>query len=162
MPDRYSPWEDAPRSELEQLAYATRLIGADPNLVLHGGGNSSLKTDGTDDLGRGIPLIYVKPSGVDMATIRSEEFTALRLDDLEGYVERDALTDAEMDTVVHCAQVYPPAPRPSIETLLHAFLPDRWVLHSHADVLLAVANRSGGEAKLLELFGDSIANSQFI
>jgi len=151
-----SRWKEQSRSELERLAYATRLIGLEKELVLHGGGNSSLKTIVTDPLGRRLHVMYVKPSGMDMATMSADEFTALRLEDLEPLLDRDPLTDSQMATATRRAQLDPDAPPASIEAKLHAFLPDRWILHSHADALLALSNRPDGATRLLEILGSDV------
>jgi len=153
-------WRDdeAGLGELEQLAYASRLLAADPDLVLHGGGNTSLKRAVTDALGRPVNLMYIKPSGVDMARITAEGFTALRLDDLQPWADRDVLDD---DVAVQCvlaAMADPRAAMPSIETLLHAFLPDRFVLHSHSDALLALCNRTDGAQRVLDALCDDVVS----
>ncbi|MGH7163761.1 MAG: class II aldolase/adducin family protein, partial [Planctomycetota bacterium] len=141
----------------ELLAYLSRLLGAERDLVLRGGGNTSVKTVEPDRLGRPTELLHVKPSGVDLAAIRPEDFTALRLGDLRPLAEGPPLTDAEMSEHVSWTAVDPRARRPSIETMLHAFLPERFVLHSHADALLALCNRRDGAARVAEALGADVA-----
>jgi rhamnulose-1-phosphate aldolase/alcohol dehydrogenase len=152
-----SRWIDPPKPEIEQLAFASRLIGSEPDLALHGGGNSSLKTIESDHLGRRLHLMFIKPSGADMASMDAGDFTAVRLEDLEPLVDREPLPDEELGRYLRRAQLDPDRAQPSIETLLHAFLPDRWVLHSHADALLAVTNRPDGERRVAEVLGEDVA-----
>ncbi|MHC4958417.1 MAG: bifunctional aldolase/short-chain dehydrogenase [Planctomycetota bacterium] len=152
-----SRWNEPPKPELEQLAYASRLIGTEPDLALHGGGNSSLKTIETDHLGRRLHLMFIKPSGADMASLEADDFTSVRLEDLEPLVDCAPLPDDELGRYLRRAQLDPDRRQPSIETLLHAFLPDRWVLHSHADALLAVCNRPDGAQRIADALGDDVA-----
>ncbi|MGQ0615107.1 MAG: SDR family oxidoreductase [Planctomycetaceae bacterium] len=155
-----SRWEAAAArglGELELLAYASRLLGGEPDLVRHGGGNSSLKLVDPDPLGRRINVMLIKPSGADMAEIAPRDFVTVRLADLEPLAERRDLEDDAMEELIAWATVAPSEGHPSLETLLHAFLPDRWILHSHADALLALGNRSDGEARLREVLGGRVA-----
>jgi len=154
-----SRWNEsaAPRDARALLAYASDLIGRESDLVLPGGGNTSVKSVETDHLGRRRSLLSIKPSGVPLAGIRPEDFTALRLADLEPLAERGDVDDATLESYVLGAMVDPRQRRPSLETLLHAFLPDRWILHSHADALLAISNRPDGESRLMDLFGKRVA-----
>ena len=128
-------WDDAAarrcQSALALRAYSSRLIGSDRSLVLYGGGNTSLKLDGT---------LYVKGTGSDLATVREEHFTALDLDALRALLQETALPDAELMCRIDGCKRDPEAPKPSIETLLHAALPYAFVEHAHADAVLAVAN----------------------
>ena len=127
-------------TELERLVSRSRLIGADRTLVLHGGGNTSTKLVERDHLGRERRVIRIKGSGSDLATITAADFPGLWLDDLLPLRDRDAMTDEEMVAYLSRCLVEPDAARPSIETLLHAFLPAPHVDHVHADAICSLAN----------------------
>jgi rhamnose utilization protein RhaD (predicted bifunctional aldolase and dehydrogenase)/NAD(P)-dependent dehydrogenase (short-subunit alcohol dehydrogenase family) len=143
-------------TDLEQCVQASRLLGADASLVLHGGGNSSVKTGWDDVTGRTIDAIFVKGTGRDMATITADGLAPLALERLHELLELDALTDAEMVRELGAARLDPAAPQPSVETLLHALLPYPAVLHSHADAIAALTNAADGERAVREVFGDSV------
>jgi rhamnose utilization protein RhaD (predicted bifunctional aldolase and dehydrogenase)/NAD(P)-dependent dehydrogenase (short-subunit alcohol dehydrogenase family) len=146
---------DNSRSALDELVHYTRLIGADPALVLHGGGNSSVKASWRDITGREIDALFVKGSGFEMSEIDAEGFTPLPLRRLHELLELDALSDAEMMRELAAARLDPDAPMPSVETLLHAFLPFPAVLHSHADTIAALTNLATGAEIVNEVFRDS-------
>ena len=155
-----SRWEGSSADKLgerELLAHVSRLMGEEAELVLAGGGNTSVKLVEPDHLGRPVARLLIKPSGIDLAAISASDFTALRMDDLAPLVDRPALSDEDMVVCVMRSMVDPRERRPSIETLLHAFLPDRWVLHSHADAVLALGNRSDGAERLRHALGDQVA-----
>jgi rhamnose utilization protein RhaD (predicted bifunctional aldolase and dehydrogenase)/NAD(P)-dependent dehydrogenase (short-subunit alcohol dehydrogenase family) len=144
-------------TELDRLVARSRLIGADPSLVLHGGGNTSSKLLERDHLGREQRVLRIKGSGSDLATIEARHFPGLRLDELLPLRERDAMSDEEMVAYLARCLVEPDAPRPSIETLLHAFLPAAHVDHVHADAICALANAPDPEAAVHEALGDDVA-----
>lgn len=125
--------------------YSSRLLGADPALVLHGGGNTSLKLGDT---------LFVKGSGSDLARVEPSDFTPLRLSGTVALLEGAALDSARMYARLDGLVARRPAPKPSVETLLHAALPARCVEHTHADAVLAVANTEHGEQILADLYGD--------
>ncbi|MFI5314893.1 MAG: bifunctional aldolase/short-chain dehydrogenase [Myxococcota bacterium] len=163
-----SRWSDADASEYrarhaacgEALAlrvYTSRLIGADPELVLHGGGNTSVKSRARDLFGREIDVLHVKGSGWDLASIEPAGLPALRLEALLALRALDALSDEDMVAEQRRALLDPSAPNPSIETLLHAFLPARFVDHSHADAILALTNQPDGAQRVSALFGERVA-----
>ena len=141
-------WSDSEaqrcRTPLALRAYTSRLIGSDPALVLHGGGNTSLKTDGR---------LYVKVTGADLAAVEEHHFTALDLDALRRLSCEERLSDAAMMRGIDACKLDPAAPKPSIETLLHAVLPHAWVEHTHADAVLAVVNVSRSREACAEAFG---------
>jgi rhamnulose-1-phosphate aldolase/alcohol dehydrogenase len=139
------------------LVEQSRLVGANESLVLWGGGNNSLKTTATDLLGRAIDVMLIKSSGSDMKTITPKQFPAVRLDYIAPLRTRDGdMSDEEMvDYLARCL-VDPAGARPSIETLLHAFLPPNAVLHTHADAILALTNTRGREKTVRDCFGDSL------
>jgi rhamnose utilization protein RhaD (predicted bifunctional aldolase and dehydrogenase)/NAD(P)-dependent dehydrogenase (short-subunit alcohol dehydrogenase family) len=136
--------------------YCTRLIGSDPNLVLHGGGNSSVKASYPDVTGRDVDALYVKGSGWDMATIEAAGLTPLRLSRVRELVELDDLGDPDMMRELDAARLDPSAPSPSVESLLHAFLPHAAVQHSHADVIVTLTNLADGDEVVREVYGDDV------
>ena len=147
---------------LAERVRTSRLLGSDPSLVLHGGGNTSAKGVVTDLLGREIEVIWVKGSGWDLATIEAPGLPALDLARLRELRSLSRMSDEEMVREVRRCLLDPMAPTPSVETLLHAFLPHRFIDHSHADAILALSNRTDGEAKCREVFGDRVAYLPFL
>ena len=144
-------------TELDRLVARSRLIGADRSLVLFGGGNTSTKLVERDHLGRERRVLRIKGSGADLATAGSGDFPGLWLDEMLPLREREALTDEEM--VAHLARclVEPDSRRPSIEALLHAFLPAAHVDHVHADAICALANAPDPERTVHDALGDHVA-----
>ena len=145
MLNRWDEKEAESLGDLELRVYSSRLIGQDPELVLHGGGNTSVKIRN---------VLYVKGSGCDMAEITKEYFPGLVLDKLERLRDLDELSDEEMVELVNEAKLMYDSPRPSVEALLHAFLPHKFIDHSHADAVLALANQEKPEEILREVYGD--------
>lgn len=150
-------WTDTPAGDVEQLVYQSRLVGMEEALVLWGGGNNSVKARSTDWLGNPIDVMYIKSSGSDMKSIVPKQFPGVRLDHITLLRKRDEdMSDQEMvDYLARCL-VDPTSARPSIETLLHAFLPAKAVLHTHADAILALTNTKGREQTVRECFGDDV------
>src|SRR5205814_2629779 len=150
-------WAETPENEIDQLVYQSRLVGAEEALVLWGGGNNSVKSQSTDLLGRPIEVMVIKSSGSDMKTVVPKQFPAVRLDYIAPLRTRtEEMPDQEMvDYLARCL-VDPASARPSIETLLHAFLPAKAVLHTHADAILAITNTRGRETTVRECFGRSV------
>jgi rhamnulose-1-phosphate aldolase/alcohol dehydrogenase len=147
---------DGGRDAAEQLVYQSRLVGAEESLVLWGGGNNSVKTTAADLLGNPLEVMLIKSSGSDMKSIAARQFPAVRLDYTRALRPRAAMTDEEMvDYLTRCL-LDPTGPRPSIETLLHAFLPATAVLHTHADAILALTNTRAREETLRRCFGDRV------
>jgi rhamnose utilization protein RhaD (predicted bifunctional aldolase and dehydrogenase) len=140
-------------SELDALVYRSNLLASDRSIVNFGGGNTSVKTRETDHTGRETNVLWVKGSGSDLATIVAAGFTGLRLDDLILLLERDAMTDEEMVAYLARCQLDPSMPRPSIETLLHAFVPHAHVDHTHPDSIGAIVGTVDGERLAEECFG---------
>jgi rhamnulose-1-phosphate aldolase/alcohol dehydrogenase len=134
--------------------YTTRLLGGDPRLVLHGGGNTSVKTTVRDVTGEDVEVLCVKGSGWDMGSIEAPGLPAVRLDPLRRLESLDRLGDAEMVALVRRQLLDPSAPNPSVETLLHAFLPHRFIDHTHANAVLALTDQPDGEALAREVYGD--------
>ncbi len=146
-------WGAAHGRDMALRVYTSRLIGADPTLVLHGGGNTSLKRPVTTVAGDEITALFVKGSGSDLGTIEPQGFTA----PLERLRRLDALSEAEMTNQLRINRLDAAAPAPSVETLLHAFLPYRFIDHSHADALLCLSNQPCGVALLQEAVGPQVA-----
>ena len=146
-------WSEKPASPIEQLVYQSRLVGAEESLVLWGGGNNSVKTTATDLLGRSIDVMLIKSSGSDMKTIAAKQFPAVRLDYIAPLLDRAEMSDEEMvDYLARCL-VDPGGARPSIETLLHAFIPAPEVDHAHPDAVIALTSAPDGRRLAAEAFG---------
>ena len=137
--------------------YSTRLLGREPRLVLHGGGNTSVKTTLRDLLGEEVAVLCVKGSGADMASIEPKGLPAVRLERLRQLRARAALTDEDMVRVQRENLLEPTAPNPSVETLLHAFLPHRFVDHTHANAILSLVDQPDGAAICAELYDGRIS-----
>jgi len=136
--------EAAGLAGLDALVYRSRLIGRNPDLVLWGGGNTSMKQTETDFRGRGMRVMRIKGSGSDLKTIEPGQFPGIRLDDIEPLLQRDAMSDEDMVAWLHRCLVEPGSARPSIETLLHGFVPHPHIDHTHADAILALTNTADG------------------
>lgn len=150
------------KAAITDLVEASRRLGSDPSLVLHGGGNTSVKAPWVDITGDIVDAIYVKGSGWDLATIEAPGFAPLPLHRLRALLELDQLPDPDMMRELSAARLDPGAPQPSVEALLHAFLPHRAVLHSHADLVLTVTNLHDGERIAREVFGDSVVYVPYV
>jgi rhamnose utilization protein RhaD (predicted bifunctional aldolase and dehydrogenase)/NAD(P)-dependent dehydrogenase (short-subunit alcohol dehydrogenase family) len=148
--------------DLALRIYSTRLLGRDPRLVLHGGGNTSVKTKLPDLLGDEAAVLCVKGSGSDMAAIEPAGLPALRLDRLRRLRARDTLTDADMVRVLRESLIDPTAPNPSVETLLHAFLPHKFVDHTHANAILSLVDQPDGEAICAEVYDGRIGMVPYV
>jgi rhamnose utilization protein RhaD (predicted bifunctional aldolase and dehydrogenase)/NAD(P)-dependent dehydrogenase (short-subunit alcohol dehydrogenase family) len=142
--------------------YTSRLLGNEPQLVLHGGGNTSVKTIATDITGEPLDVLCVKGSGWDLGDIEPAGLPAVRLDPLKKLVTLDSLSDEDMVNVQRCNLLDSSAPNPSVETLLHAFLPHKYVDHTHANAVLALTDQADGEAICREVFGDRVAYVPYI
>jgi rhamnulose-1-phosphate aldolase/alcohol dehydrogenase len=142
--------------DLALRTYASRLIGSDPDLVLHGGGNTSVKSTVADLLGEEVAAIFVKGSGWDLGSIEPEGHPGMRLAGLRRLRALAALSDEEMVNQQRTHLFRADAPTPSVEALLHAFLPPKFIDHSHADAILALTNRPDGEAVVREVYGDRV------
>jgi rhamnose utilization protein RhaD (predicted bifunctional aldolase and dehydrogenase)/NAD(P)-dependent dehydrogenase (short-subunit alcohol dehydrogenase family) len=133
--------------------YTTRLLGGEPKLVLHGGGNTSLKTRARDPFGEEIDVLRVKASGADMAAIEANGLPAVRLDPLRRLRARPTIDDEELVAIERANLLDPAAPNPSVEVMLHAFLPHKFVDHTHATAVLSVIDQPDGEKKCADVFG---------
>ena len=142
--------------DLALRTYSARLLGAEPKLVLHGGGNTSVKTVQRDFFGDIVDVLCVKGSGWDLASIEPPGHPAVRLAPLMGLRYLNRLSDEDMVSAQRQLLLDPGAPNPSVETLLHAFIPDKFVDHTHSTAVLALADQPDSEAIFAEVFGDRV------
>lgn len=136
--------------------YTARLLGADESLVLHGGGNTSVKSEAKTLFGETVPVIHVKGSGWDLATIEPPGHPAVRMAALQRLLSLPDMTDEQMVNEMRLALLDAGAPTPSVETLLHAALPARFIDHTHADAILALADQDDGVKICAEVFGEGL------
>jgi rhamnose utilization protein RhaD (predicted bifunctional aldolase and dehydrogenase)/NAD(P)-dependent dehydrogenase (short-subunit alcohol dehydrogenase family) len=139
--------------DLALRVYTTRLLGSDPKLVLHGGGNTSVKTVMKDLLDEEVEVLCVKGSGWDMAAIEPAGLPAVRLAPLRKLRRRAALSDEDMVHIQRANLLDPGAPNPSVETLLHAFLPHKFVDHTHSSAVLSIADQPDAAERCADLYG---------
>src|SRR6516225_941815 len=137
--------------------YTTRLLGRDPKLVLHGGGNTSLKTTMRDLLGVEVGVLRVKASGADMASIEPAGFPALRLEPMSKLRALAAIDDEELLGIERANLIDPRTPNPSVEVMVHAFLPHKFIDHTHATAVLSVIDQPRSEQICAEVFGERMA-----
>ncbi len=142
--------------------YSARLLGSEPGLVLHGGGNSSVKAMWNNVFGEEVAALYVKASGADMATILPSGHVGLDLEFLLRLRELAEMDDLRMLELLSAHQLHADSPAPSIEALVHAFLPAVYVDHTHADAILALTNRKGGVKAVAEALGDDVAALPYV
>ena len=157
--------ELAPRGVSEALAlrvYTSRLLGAEPTLVRHGGGNTSVKTTTRDLLGREVEVICVKGSGYDLDTMQPRGLPAMRLAPLLELRAVERLSDEAMVVAQRTALIDPTSPTPSVETLLHAWIPEVVVDHTHADAVLALTDQPDGEAICRDLWGERMTITPYV
>jgi rhamnose utilization protein RhaD (predicted bifunctional aldolase and dehydrogenase)/NAD(P)-dependent dehydrogenase (short-subunit alcohol dehydrogenase family) len=142
--------------ELALRVYTSQLLGRDPSLVLHGGGNTSVKLREVNVLGEAVDILYVKGSGWDLATILEPGFAPVRMDHLLKLATLESLSDPQMVSELATHVVRAGAPAPSVEAILHAILPYPYVDHTHADALLAVTNTADGARRIRDIYGDDV------
>ena len=157
--DRYG---DRWGEDLAQRIYSARLLGAEKSLVLHGGGNTSVKGAYTDIFGEGIPAVFVKASGHDLSLIKPEGHPGLDLHCLQRLRTLSELSDEAMVSQIRTHLFDFRSPNPSIETLVHAFVPEKYIDHTHADSILALTNQTGGEAAVIEALGDDVIVLEYV
>jgi rhamnose utilization protein RhaD (predicted bifunctional aldolase and dehydrogenase)/NAD(P)-dependent dehydrogenase (short-subunit alcohol dehydrogenase family) len=143
--------------DLALRTYTTRLLGGDPKLVLHGGGNTSVKTTAKDMLGAVVDVLCVKGSGWDMGNIEPQGLPAVRLAELRRLRALPKLSDEDMVNFQRINLLDSTAPNPSVETLLHAFLPHKFIDHTHSTAVLAITDQPDGEAIARDLYGKRVA-----
>ena len=142
--------------------YTSRLIGADLSLVLHGGGNTSVKSVTKNALGEEVNVLYVKGSGWDLDTLQPPGLPGVQLDHLIKLRQLDSLSDEDMVNEQRTHLLDASSPNPSVETLLHAFLPHKFIDHSHADAILVIADQPDSEALCKKIYGDAMGIVPYI
>jgi rhamnose utilization protein RhaD (predicted bifunctional aldolase and dehydrogenase)/NAD(P)-dependent dehydrogenase (short-subunit alcohol dehydrogenase family) len=159
-PPMRSLWSDVEaaqfRGDLAQRVYTSRLLGREPALVLHGGGNTSVKLAERSVVGDEETILYVKGSGGDLARIDEDGFSPVRMAHLLALAKLPALSDPHMVNELRTHMTRASAPTPSVEAILHAILPHRYVDHTHADAVVTVTNAPDGAARIREIYGDSV------
>ena len=156
--EKYSDVAD----DIALRVYTSRLIGADPSLVLHGGGNTSVKSRTRNKVNEEVDVLYVKGSGWDLDTLEPPGLPGVLLDHLQKLRSLDRLSDEEMVNEQRTHLLDASSPNPSVETLLHAFLPHKFIDHSHADASLVIANQPDAEKICQEIYGDRIGIVSYI
>jgi rhamnose utilization protein RhaD (predicted bifunctional aldolase and dehydrogenase)/NAD(P)-dependent dehydrogenase (short-subunit alcohol dehydrogenase family) len=155
-----SLWDDGEAAQydgdLALRVYTSRLLGRDKSLVMHGGGNTSVKITERNLLGDEEQLLYVKGSGWDLETIEAPGFSPVRLPHLLRLAQLDTLSDPQMVNELKTHMTHASAPTPSVEAILHAILPHRYVDHTHADAVITVTNTRDGAARIREIYGDTV------
>ena len=153
-------WNDADIKELKgDLAlrvYTSRLLGQDSSLVLHGGGNTSVKITETNIVGEQEEVLYVKGSGWDLASIEKAGFSPVRMAHMVKLGKLESLSDPQMVNELKTQLTNSLAPAPSVETILHAILPFKYVDHTHADAVVTISNTANGEKRIREIYGDRV------
>ncbi len=143
--------------DLAQCIHGSRLLGRDPELVLQGGGNTSVKVRETNLFGEDEEILYIKGSGRDLETIDATGFSPCRMAPLLRLAKLPALSESQMARELTCSMTDPSAPAPSVESILHAVVPHKFVDHAHPDALIAIMNTPDGAERVRELYGDSVA-----
>ena len=141
---------------LQLRVYTSRLLGQNSDLVLHGGGNTSVKIQQTNLFGEAEDILYVKGSGCDLATIDEDGFTPLLLKTLWKLAALEKISDVEMIRQQQMAKSNPDAPNPSVEALLHAIIPFDWIDHTHADAVVTLTNTPEGNELIRKIYGERL------
>ncbi len=162
MKSLWSDRETQGKGPLDLLVYRSRLIGSEPKLCVWGGGNTSSKMTERDHLGRNVRVLRVKGSGSDLKSCQPKDFSPLRIEDMLPALERDTMSDEEMVDYMNRCLMDLKSPRPSIEALLHAFLPFQAVDHTHADAILSLTNTSSPREICRKVFGDELVFIPYI
>ena len=161
-----SLWNDADAARysgtLGPRVYTSRLLGTDRSLVLHGGGNTSVKLRQTNLFGTAEDVLYVKGSGWDLETIEAAGFTPVALDYVRRLAQLPALSDPQMVNELNTHTLRAGSPSPSVETILHAILPHAYVDHTHADAVLSISNAPRGRERVREIYGDKVVVIPYI
>ncbi len=161
-----SLWNDSEAAhytdELGLRVYTSKLLGRDPSLVLHGGGNTSVKITEKNIFGEPEDILYVKGSGWGLESIERAGFSAVRLAHLIRLAELDQLSDPEMVNELRANMRLASAPTPSVEAILHATLPYKYVDHTHADAIVTITNTANGRQRIEEIFGDEVVIIDYI
>ena len=148
--------------DLALRVYSSRLLGRQPRLVLHGGGNTSVKLRTKDPAGAEIDVLHVKGSGWDMADIEAPGLPAVRLEPLQSLRSLDALSDEDMVDILRANLLSSRSPNPSVETLLHAYLPQKYIDHTHSTAVLALVDQANSSELVAEVYGQRVALVPYI
>ena len=148
--------------DLALRIYTTHLLGKNPKLVLHGGGNSSVKSQGKNLFNKNVNLIYVKGSGWDMSNLNEHGMPGLELDPLLESKKLNTLKDIDMVNYLRSNLINSNSPNPSVETLLHAYLPFKFVDHTHSNAFLSILNQPNSQAIIKKIFGKKIGIVPYI
>ena len=161
-----SRWRDdeaaACATELELRAYTSRLLGQDSRLVLHGGGNTSVKLTETNIFGETEDILWIKGSGWDLATIAPAGFAPVRMRQLLALSKLTALSDTDMARELRIGTINPAAPSPSVEAILHAIVPFKYVDHTHADAVITLTNSVNGADLVEKVYGDRVLRVPYV
>jgi rhamnose utilization protein RhaD (predicted bifunctional aldolase and dehydrogenase)/NAD(P)-dependent dehydrogenase (short-subunit alcohol dehydrogenase family) len=144
------------KGELGQRVYSSRLIGSEPSLVLHGGGNTSVKILEKNIFGDDEAVLYIKGSGWDLASMEPAGFSPCRMEHLLRLSRLGSMSDLRMAAELRGSMTNPSAPAPSVEAILHAILPAAYVDHTHADALISISNTPGGADRIREVYGERV------
>jgi len=144
------------KTDLEQRVYTSRLLGRDTSLVLHGGGNTSVKLTEPDLFGEPVDLLYVKGSGWDLASIEAAGFAPVRMEHLLRLSRLPELSDSQMANELRVATIRADAPAPSVEAILHAILPHKFVDHTHSDALASIIDLPSARERITQIYGDRV------
>jgi len=159
-------WNDSEagqfKDDLALRVYSSRLLGQDKSLVLHGGGNTSVKIKQSDIFGNQCDVLYVKGSGWDLETIEAAGYAPVQMQHLLKLADLDAMTDSQMVNELKTHMLDANAPTPSVETILHALLPYKYVDHTHADAIISITNTADGEQRIKDIYGDSVVIIPYI
>ena len=141
---------------LKMRVYSSRLLGENNDLVLYGGGNTSVKLKGKNFFGDEVEYLLIKGSGVNLSTIEAKDFTQLNLKQILKLVEFEDLDDIDLVSQQRLAMDEPDSLMPSVEAILHAIIPFEWVDHTHADAIVTITNTPSGENLIGEIYGDRV------
>ncbi len=156
-----SLWDNSTAKEfasdpLKMRVYSSRLLGKESSLVLHGGGNTSVKTEVLNKFGENEEILYVKGSGWDLSSIETKGFAPVQMKRLLQMATFETLSDTDMVLLQRSAMTDPYAPNPSVEAILHAIIPFRFVDHTHADAVVSITNSPNGQELIEKLYGNSV------
>ena len=143
-------------NSLQMRVYSSKLLGKETDLVLHGGGNTSVKLSHTNIFGEEEHILYVKGSGKNLAAIDEEGFTPLRLKQMKKLAALEHISDTLLVREQQLCMTNPNAPSPSVEALLHAIIPFNWIDHTHADAVVTLTNTPNGEKLIQHVYGDRL------
>jgi len=144
------------KDDLDLRVYSSRLLGKDKSLVLHGGGNTSVKITETNVVGIEEEILYVKGSGWDLVSIEKDGFSPVRMAHMLSLSKLKSLSDPQMVNELKTQLTNATSPTPSVETILHAILPFKYVDHTHADAVVTISNTSNGEERFREIYGNRV------